>query len=103
MQRYTFSFTPEIPINMDFLLSLRVLSLANSLEHQDGGRDGDIQRVANAQHRYLDVFISCLAPLVGQSCCLSTHDNSRRMDHIRLVIERRILQLSSKDAYAVGL
>ena len=41
--------------------------------------------------------IGSLTPDIGQSCRLRTHDNSRTTQHVRIIIETGILQLSRED------
>ena len=79
-----------------------MLPLAYSLKHEDGSRNGNVERIANAQHGNPDVFVGSLTPLVGQSCSLGTHDDTRGTHHIRFVIEGGVLQLGGKDADAIG-
>lgn len=88
---------------MSCLSTWELLALAYGLEHEDGGRHGDVEGVADAQHRNLDVSIGCLAPLVGESCSFSTHDDGGGAHHIGLIIVVGVLQLGSKNLDTVFL
>ena len=70
-----------------FIWIFTLLALAHSLEHEDSGRDADVERISNAQHRNADMGIGSLTPLVSQSRSLSTHHNSGRLTHIGIVIQ----------------
>ena len=89
---------------------LRILSLqaandtalAHSLEHQYRGRDRDIQRVKLSKHGDADMCVSSFPPYLGQPCRLCTEDDGCRSPHIRVIIERGVLELGCEYLYAVG-
>ena len=47
---------------------LGIFALTDGFEKEDGGRDGDVERVHAPQHGDADMGIGCLTPLVGESC-----------------------------------
>ena len=61
------------------------VTLANGLEEEDGGADGDVERVEPAQHGNTDVGIGGLTPRIGQSGRLGTHDDGRATAHVGVV------------------
>ena len=79
------------------------LTLSDCLKHQNGGRNGDIEGVTNAQHGNLDMGISCLAPLVGQSSSLSTHHDGGGRTHACIIVVSGVLQLGSENLDAKRL
>ena len=61
-------------------------ALADSLVHQDGRRDADVQRIGYTQHRNADMGIGSLPPLVGQARRLRPHNDGRSLSHIGIVV-----------------
>ena len=77
--------------------------LADGLEEEDGGGDGDVERVEAAEHRDADVRIRGAAPGVGEAGGFRAHDKGGRTGHFRIVIPLGILQLGRQDADAACL
>ena len=77
--------------------------LTDSLEKEDGRRDGDVERVELSQHRYAYVGIGSLTPLLRQPRVFRTHDDGGGTAHIGVVIEAGVLQLSRQNLHAVFL
>ena len=77
-----------------------LLPLPNRLEEEDGGANGDVERVETAEHGDADVGIGGLAPLVGEACGFGSHDYCGGTAHVDVVIETGVLKLGGEDAYA---
>ena len=80
-----------------------MLTLADGLEEENGGRNGNVERIANAEHGYLDVSVCSQTPLVSQSGSLGTHDDGSGLAHIGVVVVVGVLQLSGEYADALSL
>ena len=76
----------------------RSVALSDGLEEEDGGTDGDVERVEPAQHGDADMCISGTAPHIGESSRLGAHHDSGSLAHVGVVIEMRVLQLGGQDA-----
>lgn len=79
-------FTSEI-IERPKYQQLKSLPLPYRLEEEDGGADGNVERVETAEHGYADVGIGGLAPLLGKSCGFRSHDYRSRTAHIYIIIK----------------
>ena len=79
------------------------LPLPDGLEHEDGGRDRDVERIEAAEHGDAYVAVGGLAPLGRQSCGLRAHDDGRGLEHGGVVVGQRILELGREYLHAMGL
>ena len=73
------------------------LPLPDGLEHEDGGRNADVQGVEPAEHGDADMGIGSLAPLLGESCGFRSHHDGGRACHVVVVILVRVLKLGGED------
>lgn len=92
-------FTSEI-IERPKYQQLKSLPLPYRLEEEDGGADGNVERVETTEHGDAYVGIGSLTPLVGETCGFGSHNYCCGTAHVDVVIEAGVLKLGGEDAYA---
>ena len=77
--------------------------LPHGFVHEDGGADTDVEGVEASQHGDTDMGIGSLAPLLGESRRLCSHDDGSGLRHVVVIIFVGVLQLCREDLDVVGL
>lgn len=74
-------------MNVRIDMCVLVFSLSYSFIHKYCRTDTDVERVETAEHRYADMSVGSLAPLVGETCGFCSHDDGCGSLHVYIVIK----------------